>query len=168
MNPQIRGLLIYDKAAMQRTCSRQRTCSPINCLETGTSQAEGHWTSSASPTKLTEIQLFTSSPSFAGSSDDGPPAVSHAQKILLNFSSLFLPWQHLAAGPKETEIHSTWMQTCIVLKLSPWYVLRRPSSCQLCTEPGLWADQAGPALVRETGLSPSAGKLGIAGLTHSV
>ena len=43
----------------------------------------------------------------------------------------------------------------------------REPSCQLCTEPNLGAGQAGPALLREAGLSPSAGQLWNAGLTHS-
>ena len=45
-------------------------------------------------------------------------------------------------------------------KPKPWPVLRRPNPCQLCTGPSLCAEEAGPALVREAGLSPSAGHLG--------
>ena len=79
-----------------------RICPSINRLENGTSQAKGHCTSSALHTKL-NTQLCTSSPSFAESSNDRPPAVSHLEKILPNFSPLFLPWHNLTAGPEETD-----------------------------------------------------------------
>lgn len=137
----------------------------LNCLEDRTSQVKGHRTSSALHTKLTKGHNYVH---HAGSSDDRPPGVSHTQKILPNFSSLFPPikapcsrfWRKWNPHNVDAALHCP--------NPNPWHVLRRPSSCQLCTEPSLWAGQAGTALVKELGLVPSAGKLWNAGCSHSV
>ena len=165
INPQIGDQWIYDRVAKD---IHQGKDSPLNKLpgkRNITSQRRTLNTICTTHKTNENLQLSTSKPSFTGSSEDGHPAVSNtsSQQHTGDFSLLFtqnFPTQwNLPAGPEENELLSVWVRPSAVLKPSTWRVLRRPSSCQLCTEPGLWAEQAGPALVSQAGLSPSAEKV---------